>query len=280
MPTPTHANVSYGPHERNVLDYWSGDTDDPAPVLVFFHGGGFRNGDKAGVNQQLLGWCKEAGIACGAANYRLTGTDPYPAAMHDSARAIQFIRSKAEEWNIDASRIACYGGSAGAGISLWLGMHDDLADAESDDPISQQSTRLSCAIGLQAQCTYDPRVIKKIVPGNAYDNGALKPFFGVPLEWNWDTDEISDELSALLDDASPIFHLTDDDCPVFVYHRSRQDVPGDIHNANFGRHLKNAMDEIGIECTHKMDTDYEAPNGHFADVFEFVKRHFGMDGDG
>jgi len=57
-------------------------------------------------------------------------------------------------------------------------------------------------------------------------------------------------------------------------------VPGNIHHANFGRHLKTAMDEIGVECIHKMDTDYEAPNGHFADVFEFVKKHFGMDGEG
>jgi len=46
--------------------------------------------------------------------------------MHDCARAIQFLRSKAARWNIDPKRIAATGGSAGAGISLWLGFHDDL----------------------------------------------------------------------------------------------------------------------------------------------------------
>ena len=45
-PTPTHANVSYGPHERNVLDVWLAKSDKPAPLVVFIHGGGWISGDK------------------------------------------------------------------------------------------------------------------------------------------------------------------------------------------------------------------------------------------
>ena len=41
---------------------------------------------------------------------------------------MQYIRSRAKEWNIDPTRIASYGSSAGAGTSLWLAFHDDLAD--------------------------------------------------------------------------------------------------------------------------------------------------------
>ena len=274
LPTPTEANVSYGPHERNMVDFWKAESEEPTPVLVFFHGGGFRNGDKSGANGMLLRLCLESGISCAAANYRLSGHALYPAQMHDSARAVQFLRSKVEEWNIDPEHFAAYGGSAGAGISFWLAFHEDMADPESEDPVAQQSTRLTCAIGLQAQCTYDPRVIKEIVPGRAYQDGALKPLYGLPAEWDWDTAEVSEELSALLEDASPIAHLTEDDPPVFVYHRENQDVPGNIHHANFGRHLKKEMDALGIECTHKMSTDYEEGQGHFQDVFEFAKRHF------
>ncbi len=41
-PSPTRANVAYGDHERQVLDFWSAaDTDGPAPVFVWIHGGGF-----------------------------------------------------------------------------------------------------------------------------------------------------------------------------------------------------------------------------------------------
>ncbi|NOZ22999.1 MAG: alpha/beta hydrolase fold domain-containing protein [Planctomycetes bacterium] len=275
-PAPDFANVSYGLHPRNILDFWKAKSDAPTPVLVFFHGGGFRKGDKSGVNPFLLKWCLESGISFAAANYRLSDQAPYPAQMHDSARAIQFLRSKAEEWNIDPKRIAAYGGSAGAGISLWLAFHDDMADPKSDDPVARQSTRLACAVGLQAQCTYDPREIKKIVPGRAYNDGALKQLYGLPADWDWDTAQVNDALSAKLQDASPITHLSKDDPPVFVYHRKAQDVPGNIHHANFGRYLKKEMDALGIECIQRMDTDYDNPQAQFRDIFEFVKKNFGM----
>ncbi len=58
-----------------------------------------------------------------------------PAPQHDGARAIQFLRSKAGEWNLDPKRFAAFGGSAGTGISLWTGLHDDLADPKSSDPV-------------------------------------------------------------------------------------------------------------------------------------------------
>ena len=37
---PTQANVSYGPHERNVLDFYKANGDGPRPLLVYIHGGG------------------------------------------------------------------------------------------------------------------------------------------------------------------------------------------------------------------------------------------------
>ena len=50
-------------------------------------------------------------------------------------RAIQFIRSKAGEWSVDKTAFAAYGGSAGAGTSLWLAFHDDMADPHNADPV-------------------------------------------------------------------------------------------------------------------------------------------------
>jgi acetyl esterase/lipase len=59
--------------------------------------------------------------------------------MHDGARAVQYLRSRAKEWNLDPARVAATGGSAGAGISLWLAFHADLADPKSKDPVARQS---------------------------------------------------------------------------------------------------------------------------------------------
>src|SRR5262245_50508131 len=177
---PTLENVSYGPDASNRIAFWNSNSNAPTPLVVFIHGGGFRAGDKADFDKLLQTSCLVSGISYASINYRLSNVAPYPAQMHDSARAIQFIRSKAAEWNIDPKRVACTGGSAGAGISLWLAFHDDLADPKSADPVARQSTRLACAMPTNMQCTYDPREIEKIVPGDAYNVAPLKLLQGLP----------------------------------------------------------------------------------------------------
>ena len=268
---------SYGPYELNKFDLWLAKSDSPTPLVVFIHGGGFRGGDKSRVNPYMLERALQSGISFASINYRLSGEAPYPAQMHDCARAIQYIRRNARQWNIDPKRLAAYGGSAGAGISQWLAFHDDMANPKSKDPVERESTRLSCAIPFNAQSTYDPREIKKIVPGNAYDHVALKPFYGLPEDWNWDEDKVDEKLDALLKDASPINHLTKDDPPVFVYHFAGNNKPGNIHHPNFGKHLKDKMDKLGIECVRRMDTDYKSPQTESVEeMVQFLKRHFKM----
>jgi hypothetical protein len=155
-PAPTFADVAYGPHARNKLDFWKARSDAPAPVVVFIHGGGFKAGDKSKVRgDRILQQCLDAGVSFAAINYRYRTDTPIQDVLRDCARAIQFIRSKAGEWNVDKARIASYGGSAGAGASLWLAFHDDLADPGSADPVLRESSRLSCAGATACQFSYD-----------------------------------------------------------------------------------------------------------------------------
>lgn len=153
---PTFADAAYGPHERNKLDFWQAQSGTPAPVVVFIHGGGFKAGDKSKVQgDKILQQCLDAGVSFAAINYRYRTYTPIQDVLRDCARAIQFIRSKADEWNVDKARIAAYGGSAGAGASLWLAFHDDLADPESEDPVLRESSRLVCAGANACQFSYD-----------------------------------------------------------------------------------------------------------------------------
>jgi len=155
VPQPTYRDVKYGPPQRNVLDFWQAESEQPTPVLVSIHGGGFLGGDKS-VDRQLLKECLEAGISVAAINYRFANQAIAPAPFQDSARAIQFLRFKPKEWNIDPQRIGATGGCAGAGISLWLGFHEDMADPKIDDAVLQQSTRLTCMVVFDGQTSYDP----------------------------------------------------------------------------------------------------------------------------
>jgi hypothetical protein len=176
---PTHPDVKYGPYARNVMDVWLAKSDTPTPVLVSSHGGGFSQGNKS-VSPWLLEECLKSGISVVAITYRLSDVAKAPAQFLDSARAVQFIRSKAKEWNLDPSKMAATGGAAGAGISLWLGFHDDLANPKSDDPVLRQSTRLTCMAVMNGQTSYDPRFIRDLLPGtDTYKVGALAKLFGI-----------------------------------------------------------------------------------------------------
>lgn len=149
-----------------------------------------------------------------------------------------------------------------------------MAQLDSKDPIARQSTRLVCAIPINMQSTYDPREIKTLIPGDAYKHPALVSLFGLPGDWDWDTGSVDPKLDALLRDASPISHLSKDDVPVFLIHYERSNKPGNIHHSNFGKHLKQEMDKLGIECVRRMDGDYESMSAAYADMLKFLKKHF------
>lgn len=148
---PTRANVSYGRDARNVLDFWAASSDRRTPVVVYIHGGGFVSGDKSGIrNDRIIQQCLDAGVSFVAINYRyMFAAVPLPAVLRDSARAVQLIRANAEAWNVEKTRVAAYGSSAGAGTALWLAFHDDLADPQSEDRVLRESTRLVCAGAIQ-----------------------------------------------------------------------------------------------------------------------------------
>jgi acetyl esterase/lipase len=127
-------------------------------VVVYIHAGGFLKGDKAEIRgDPMVRACHDAGISFAAINYRFLSETTLPEILRDAARAVQFIRSKAGEWNVDRPRIACYGNSAGAGVSLWLAFHADLAGPGNPDPVLRESTRLACAGSISGQFSYDLR---------------------------------------------------------------------------------------------------------------------------
>jgi len=210
-PRPDEFNCAYGPYERNVLDLWKAASDKPTPLLVFFHGGGFLGGDKWTLDPDLLERCRAAGISVASANYRLSSQAIFPAPMLDGARAIQFLRHKAKDWNLDPARFAASGDSAGAGISLWIGFHDDLADPKSADPVLRESTRLTCMAVFGAQCSYDLRFIREHIGGRAYEHPALPKLYGLKR------DELdSARAYQLYEAAAPITYVNAGDPPVFA----------------------------------------------------------------
>jgi acetyl esterase/lipase len=249
-PTPTQANVRYGEYERNVLDFWQAKSDKPTPLLFFIHGGGWQGGDKAGIAVEPF--LKE-GISVVSINYRYISqaqdvVPPVKAPLHDAARALQFVRSKAGEWNIDKQRIGASGGSAGACSSLWLAFHPDLADPKSSDPIARESTRLWTAAVNGAQTTLDPKQMREWTPNSRYGghafskNGEFKNFD--------DFVAARERILPWINEYSPYALVTSDDPAVYLYFNAPpglgQDQKDPTHTSNFGVKLQEHCKANGV----------------------------------
>jgi hypothetical protein len=244
---PTFKEVSYGPHEDMTLNFWKIESQNPTPLLVHIHGGGWLGGKKhetANANELKKGY------SFASIDYRLAGVELLPAAVHDAARAIQFLRTKAKEWNFDPNRIAVIGGSAGAASSLWLAYHDDMANSKSDDPVLRESSRVCGAVAMGGQTTLDPFLLEKKIGPACIRHGMIWKTVGAKsiedLMDNWD------QYKSLSLQCSPITHVTKDDPPVFLNYGQPAPVPvvkGDgIHHAGFGRLLKTKCKKMGTEC--------------------------------
>jgi len=258
--SPTEANVRYGDHERQMLDFYKAASDRPTPLLFFIHGGGWVNGDKKGVKVAPY---LAAGISVVSINYRyswqaqLAGVKPpVKAPLEDAARALQFVRSKASEWNIDKQRIGASGGSAGACSSLWLAFHNDMADPNSQDPIARESTRLWTAAVVGAQTSLDPRELKEWTPNSRYGGHAFGFMDPNDLK-SRDTRfaeflEHREELLPWIKEYSPIGLVTADDPPVYLIYSSApalgQEQKDPTHTANYGVKLQEKCKSLGVEC--------------------------------
>jgi acetyl esterase/lipase len=250
-PAPTIANLSYGPHARNVLDFWKAEGDGPRPLLVYIHGGGWTGGDKKQPAENFVPYLNK-GVSYAAINYRLTGEVPLPAPVHDAARAIQFIKSKAAEWNIDKTRIVLTGGSAGACTSMWLLLHDDMADPSSSDPVLRESTRVAAASVRAGQTSIDPKVIEPWLGPNVLQHRMInmavgeKTIEGALANY--------DKYRDLYVEFSPYNHLTADDPPLLMTYQNTMTLPSEtaghgIHHPVYGVKMKEKADRVGHE-TH------------------------------
>ena len=76
-----------------------------------------------------------------------------PPSLAEDRHVLASVRSKAAEWNVDKTRVAASGGSAGACTSLWLAFHPDLADPASADPIERESCVAEVATAISARLT-------------------------------------------------------------------------------------------------------------------------------
>lgn len=253
-PNPAQAavylDVAYDVHERTKLDFWQARGDGPRPVHVFIHGGGWVQGNKRRP-KDADDWLKK-GVSVAAINYRYSVTDPLPVPVHDAVRAIQFLRHKAEAWNIDKDRFVLTGGSAGGCSSVLIACLDDFSDPDSEDLVKRESSRIQGAAVRGAQTAIDPKLIEPWIGPNVYHQMIYKAV---------GEDSIEDALAnygqheATYKAFSAYYHLTKDDPPIYLGYGANMTTPAKntghgIHHGMFGVKLKEKSQSIGHNEVH------------------------------
>lgn len=269
VPVKTFDDVSYGDHPNQVIDFWKADVEEPAPLVIYIHGGGFKGGSHERVDGKVIQQYLDAGIHHASVEYRFIKHARLPAPHEDAVRALQFIRSKADDWGIDKNRIAAYGGSAGAQLVAYLAWGNDLADQDSDDPVARESSRLKAVAPLRGQSTMDFDWWAKNIPG-------------YQRKWH-DRGQSADvsiiEKRAVLHELSIINHISPDDPPTFMSYSMNPDdeVPNNpkrirgwsIHHVNFGIAMEERLRQEGVKVFLKYP-QVELP---YKDEVEFLIHH-------
>lgn len=271
------ATLTYGPGDLQEMDVFLPDVEGPTPVVIYYHGGGFTGGQRSagysgGSTADVQSYL-EAGMAFITVDYTLlepgSETEGVIKSLRDCRRALQFVRYHAETLNVDPEAIGLSGGSAGAGTSLWLAFHDDMADPTSDDLIARESTRVHVAAVNSAQATYDlfrwpPDVFSPTYPltieelmSNIPRAAQVATFYGQPITLATDPDTLeanlrTTEYEAYRADVDMLAWMSADDPPFYVRNNAADAAPEDddfdlLHHPLHAAALDDRAEEVGVE---------------------------------
>lgn len=185
--------VAYGPDAQQSMDLYlpSEKTDQPRPVVLWIHGGGWREGDKQAPPNGISTFADRllaGGFIAAACNYRLAPQHPHPAQLDDVQRAVRWLRAHAEEHHLDPERIGAVGISAGGHLACFLAVRDTHEPGEDELSSFSSRVRAACALAAPTDLRPIPEVDQPVL------RSILPPFLGAQ--------GAQDE--ATLADASPI----------------------------------------------------------------------------
>jgi hypothetical protein len=283
---PTHKNLKYGDHERNVFDLWLPKrTLFKSPLVVFIHAGGFVSGDKDSINKYpgTIEKLNKLGIAVASINYRfLEHASLQDIMREDIGGFVQFIRYHSKRFKIQKKYIVAMGASAGGSASLWLGTHDDIADASNPDPIKKESSRIIAFAHINAQAGYD------FIHWYDYFGKSLTDHFMKDQVWSRYhltkfEDLLTPEGKAIRSELDSVGNMDSEDATMYLYNsydfrtEEKYDYDYYIHGPHHAKVLEERAKSVGLRnVTYVKSNGNKLPNvmDHVVDFFraEIMKK--------
>ncbi len=184
---------------------------DTAPLVIYVHGGVWRNGDKTAGRNFATALAKE-GFAVASLDFRQTTDAPFPANIHDIKAGIRFLRANAGQYGYNAGRIGITGESSGAHLALLAGVTN--GDGELEGKVGDN---LATSSDVQAIVSYFAATDLTTILAQSTPFGLSVREPGLTLLLGALPDK-KPELARL---ASPVFHVDGKDPPLYLLHGDR-----------------------------------------------------------
>jgi acetyl esterase/lipase len=196
--------------QRLMLDLYlprqSARDPDPAPLIVWVHGGAWRGGSR---KDMPLGGLVERGYAVASVDYRLSPVARFPAQVHDVKAAVRFLRAKGTDYGYDAARVAIAGNSAGGHLAALVGVTNGNPDLEGTvgEFLSEKSD-VRAVVSLYGMSNLTTILAQSTPHGLSVRVPAVQLLLGAR----------PDEAPDLARLASPVFHVDARDPPLLLVH--------------------------------------------------------------
>lgn len=239
-------------------------SEKPLPVIVWIHGGGWKEGD---YTRNRAARFVPNGYAAASIQYEFSDVAKFPAQIQECKAAIRFLRAHAKEYNIDPDHIGVWGSSAGGHLGSLLGTSGGVKELEGCLGNPEQSSQ------VQAVCDFFGPT--KLVTEKTEPMPVLKIYHLVP-QFFGGTAEEKPEMYKL---GSPITHVSRDDAPFLIVHGDIDPlVP--VYQAEV---FYDALRHAGVEATfirvkngdHGFTRPDQVPSKETIErrVLEFFDRH-------
>lgn len=224
--------------DKLMLDLARPNTPGPHPVLVGFHGGAWKYGNRSDLSKpvgdlldfagsgprSMIEVMAEQGFAVASVSYRLAPKHQWPAQIVDAKTAVRFLRANADKFNLDADRIGAFGFSAGGHLAALLGTVESEPSMEGD-LYSDHTSKVNCVVDFFGPTDM---TLYTVTPG--LEKAYMVPLFG---------DRYSRKPEAYKQ-ASPLNHVSKAAAPFLIFHGTVDVVVPIIHSERLADKLTEA----------------------------------------
>jgi acetyl esterase/lipase len=224
-----YKDLSYVPngHALQKLDlYVPQSSENPVPLIVWIHGGGWKGGSKDQCPALL--WSRK-GFAVASINYRLSQDAKFPAQIKDCKAAIRWLRSQAKKYKIDPDHVVAWGDSAGGHLASLVGTAQDFPEWEQGQGIG--SSQVQAVIDWYGRTDLTP-----VSTDPALAKSSSASLLGGSGR----------EVGELAQEASPLTHVSKDDPPFLIMHGDLDNVVPVQQSQTFAEALRKAGVKVSL----------------------------------